>query len=101
MEATGVAVVTGAPAGLSGGDLRTLALDIRGRLADRPVVVLLASESDGKVALVAALNPAALDGDVVTDTYVPNAGQDVFFRELLDVFQGNFLPGPTEFVITV
>jgi alanyl-tRNA synthetase len=57
----GVAVVTGAPAGLSGGDLRTLALDIRGRLADRPAVVLLASESDGKVALVAALNPAALD----------------------------------------
>jgi alanyl-tRNA synthetase len=57
----GVAVVTAAPAGLGGADLRTLALDIRGRLADRPAVVLLASESDGKVALVAALNPAALD----------------------------------------
>jgi alanyl-tRNA synthetase len=60
-DVDGVAVVTGSPAGLSGGDLRTLALDIRGRLADRPAVVLLASESDGKVALVAALNPAALD----------------------------------------
>jgi alanyl-tRNA synthetase len=57
----GVAVVTGSPAGLNGGDLRTLALDIRGRLADRPAVVLLASESGGKVALVAAVNPAALD----------------------------------------
>ncbi|RZU31473.1 alanine--tRNA ligase [Blastococcus saxobsidens] len=57
----GVAVVTGAPAGLGGGDLRTLALDVRGRLAaDRPSVVLLASESGGKVALVAALNPAAV-----------------------------------------
>jgi alanyl-tRNA synthetase len=55
----GVAVVTGAPAGLAGGDLRTLALDVRGRLADRPAVVLLASESGGKVSLVAALNPAA------------------------------------------
>ena len=56
----GVAVVTGAPAGLGGGDLRTLALDVRGRLAgDRPAVVLLASESGGKVALVAALNAAA------------------------------------------
>src|SRR5215217_2023305 len=53
----GVALVTGSPTGLGGGDLRTLALDIRGRLsADRPAVVLLASESGGKVALVAALN---------------------------------------------
>src|SRR3954468_15889819 len=61
-DVDGVAVVTGSPAGLGGGDLRTLALDIRGRLpADRPVVVLLASESGGKVALVAALNQAALD----------------------------------------
>src|SRR5829696_5381289 len=58
----GVAVVTGSPAGLAGGDLRTLALDVRGRLpGDRPAVVLLASESGGKVALVAALNPAALE----------------------------------------
>ncbi|MDP5182976.1 alanine--tRNA ligase [Blastococcus sp. BMG 814] len=57
----GVAVVTGSPAGLGGGELRTLALDVRGRLgADRPAVVLLASESGGKVALVAALNPAAV-----------------------------------------
>jgi alanyl-tRNA synthetase len=58
----GVALVTGSPTGLGGGELRTLALDIRGRLStDRPAVVLLASESDGKVALVAALNPAAID----------------------------------------
>ncbi|WP_040336608.1 alanine--tRNA ligase [Candidatus Blastococcus massiliensis] len=56
----GVAVVTGAPAGLTGGDLRTLALDVRGRLGDRPAVVLLASDAGGKVALVAALNQAAL-----------------------------------------
>ncbi|MCZ2856945.1 alanine--tRNA ligase [Blastococcus sp. VKM Ac-2987] len=57
----GVAVVTGSPAGLGGGDLRTLALDVRGRLgADRPVVVLLASETGGKVALVAALNATAV-----------------------------------------
>ncbi|WP_346623260.1 alanine--tRNA ligase [Blastococcus montanus] len=57
----GVALVTGAPAGLGGGDLRTLALDVRGRLSgDRPSVVLLASESGGKVALVAVLNPAAV-----------------------------------------
>jgi alanyl-tRNA synthetase len=58
----GVVLVTGSPGGLGGGDLRTLALDVRGRLpADRPGVVLLASESSGKVALVAALNAAALE----------------------------------------
>ena len=57
----GVAVVTGSPAGLGGGELRTLALDVRSRLAgDRPSVVLLASESGGKVALVTVLNPAAV-----------------------------------------
>ncbi|HYO36150.1 MAG TPA: alanine--tRNA ligase, partial [Geodermatophilus sp.] len=67
----GVAVVTAAPAGLSGGDLRTLALDVRGRLGERPGVVLLASEAGGKVALVAALTPAARErglsaGDLIT-----------------------------------
>ena len=61
-DVDGVALVTGSPAGLGGGDLRTVALDVRGRLpGDRPGVVLLASESGGKVALVAALNQAALD----------------------------------------
>ncbi|MGY5882074.1 alanine--tRNA ligase [Modestobacter lacusdianchii] len=55
----GVAVVTGAPSGLSGGDLRSLALDVRGRLGERPAAVVLASAADGKVALIAAVNPAA------------------------------------------
>ncbi|MCW2676769.1 MAG: alanyl-tRNA synthetase [Modestobacter sp.] len=55
----GVALVTGSPAGLAGGDLRSLALDVRNRLGDRPAAVVLASAADGKVALVAAINPAA------------------------------------------
>jgi alanyl-tRNA synthetase len=55
----GVAVVTGSPAGLSGGDLRSLALDVRGRLGDKPAAVVLASAADGKVALIATVNPAA------------------------------------------
>jgi alanyl-tRNA synthetase len=60
-DVAGTALVTGAPAGLGGAELRTLALDVRGRLGtERPAVVLLASESGGKVALVAALNPAAV-----------------------------------------
>src|ERR687885_560878 len=80
-DAGGVSVVTGAPGGLGGGDLRTLALDVRGRLpADRPVVVLLASESGGKVALVAALNPAAQErgpraSDVLRAAAAPVGGR--------------------------
>ncbi|MGK5114577.1 MULTISPECIES: alanine--tRNA ligase [unclassified Geodermatophilus] len=77
----GVAVVTGSPGGLGGGDLRTLALDVRGRLpADRPAVVLLASESEGKVAVVAALNPAAQErglsaNDVLRAAAAPVGGR--------------------------
>jgi alanyl-tRNA synthetase len=76
-----VVVVTGSPAGLSGGDLRTLALDVRGRLpGDRPGVVLLASEAGGKVALVAALTPAALErglsaNDVLRAAAAPVGGR--------------------------
>jgi alanyl-tRNA synthetase len=55
----GVNVVTGSPAGLSGGDLRSLALDVRGRLGEAPAAVVLASPADGKVALIATVNPAA------------------------------------------
>ncbi|MCV2491451.1 alanine--tRNA ligase [Geodermatophilus sp. YIM 151500] len=77
----GVAVVTGSPAGLAGGDLRSLALDVRGRLpGDRPSVVLLVSESGGKVALVAALNPAAQEAglsasDVLRAAAAPVGGR--------------------------
>jgi alanyl-tRNA synthetase len=80
-DVDGVAVVTGAPSGLGGGDLRTLALDVRGRLpGDRPAVVLLASEAGGKVALVAALNPAALErglsaNDVLRAAAAPVGGR--------------------------
>ncbi|MBB3081942.1 alanine--tRNA ligase [Geodermatophilus sabuli] len=80
-DVAGIAVVTGAPAGLGGADLRTLALDVRGRLpGDRPAVVLLASESGGKVALVAALNPAAQErglsaNDVLRAAAAPVGGR--------------------------
>ncbi len=87
----GVALVTGAPAGLGGGDLRTLALDVRGRLAaDRPAVVLLASESGGKVALVAALNPAAQSAGLSADDVLRAAAPPVGGRGggKADVAQG-------------
>ncbi|MGY1742828.1 MULTISPECIES: alanine--tRNA ligase [unclassified Blastococcus] len=72
-DVAGVAVVTGSPEGLAGGDLRTLALDVRGRLGERPAVVLLASESAGKVALVAALTPAAQQLGLSAGDLIKNA----------------------------
>ncbi|MBA3252538.1 MAG: alanine--tRNA ligase [Geodermatophilaceae bacterium] len=49
-----------APGALSGADLRTLALDVRGRLpADTPAVVALLGPADGKVSFVVAVNDLA------------------------------------------
>ncbi|MDX6236039.1 MAG: alanyl-tRNA synthetase [Kribbellaceae bacterium] len=60
-----------APDGVNGGDLRKLALDVRGRVpADRPAVVTVLSVNDGKPAVVVALNDTAREwrlkaGDLV------------------------------------
>jgi len=56
----GAQVVTAeAPAGVGGADLRSLALDVRGRLRQGdPAVVLLASPSEKGVSFVAAVNDA-------------------------------------------
>jgi alanyl-tRNA synthetase len=60
-DVRGVAVVAAeVPGGLSGGDLRTLAVDVRGRLdPGRPGLVALASRRDGTVSFVVATNEAA------------------------------------------
>jgi alanyl-tRNA synthetase len=56
----GVALVATSASGAGGGDVRTLALDVRGRLpAGQPGVVVVIGEADGKVAVVAALNDEA------------------------------------------
>jgi alanyl-tRNA synthetase len=57
----GVAVVAAeVPGGLGGGELRTLVLDVRGRLdPGRPGVVALLSRADGKVSFVVATNESA------------------------------------------
>ncbi len=53
----GVAVVATAAPGAGGGDARTLALDVRGRLPQgQPGVVVVIGEADGKVSVVAAVN---------------------------------------------
>jgi alanyl-tRNA synthetase len=60
-----------APDGVNGGDLRKLALDVRGRMpADRPAAVTVLSVNAGKPAVVVALNDTAREwglkaGDLV------------------------------------
>lgn len=56
----GVALVATSAAGAGGGDVRTLALDVRGRLPQgQPGVVVVIGEADGKVSVVAATNDEA------------------------------------------
>ncbi len=78
----GVAVVTAeVPGALGGGELRTLATDVRGRLdPGRGGVVALVSQADGKVAFVVATNEAArvrgiAAGDVVQAMAAPVGGR--------------------------
>src|SRR3954469_24568683 len=56
----GIALVATRAPGAGGADVRTLALDVRGRLpAGQPGVVLVVGDADGKVAVVAAANDEA------------------------------------------
>ena len=60
VDVNGVRVVAQRLDGAGGGDVRTLATDVRARLGgDAPAVVVLVGASDGKAAIVAALNDAA------------------------------------------
>lgn len=52
-------VAAAAPAGVSAGDLRTLATDIRGRLGSTPAVVVLLGNNEGKVPFVVTVNKPA------------------------------------------
>ena len=59
-DVSGVKVVAHRVEGAVGGDVRTLALDVRGRLpAGAPGVVVVIGTSDGKVSVVAATNDEA------------------------------------------
>jgi alanyl-tRNA synthetase len=75
-EEFGVAVVTHrAPDGASGDDLRKLALDVRGRLGDRPAVVAVASVSDGRPVVVTAVNDRGREWGLAAGDLVRVAAQ--------------------------
>ncbi|MEO5664089.1 MAG: DHHA1 domain-containing protein, partial [Nocardioides sp.] len=57
--------------GAGGGDVRTLALDVRGRLpVDRPGAVLIIGVADGKPSMVAAVNDAGQSAGVSANDLV-------------------------------
>ena len=62
VEVNGVSLVTAQlPGEINGGQLRSIAADIRSRLNSRPCVVVLATDNSGKVPFVVALSPEAVD----------------------------------------
>jgi alanyl-tRNA synthetase len=75
----GVAVVAARADGAGGGDVRTLALDVRGRLPQgRPGVVVVIGQVDGKVSVVAATNEEArgrgLSANAIVGAVGPHVG---------------------------
>jgi alanyl-tRNA synthetase len=75
-EEFGVAVVTHrAPDGASADDLRKLALDLRGRLGDRPAVVAVAAVNDGRPVVVTAVNDRGREWGLAAGDLVRVAAQ--------------------------
>jgi alanyl-tRNA synthetase len=70
-DVRGVAFVPHVLAGAGGGDVRTLALDVRGRLAaDRPGVVALVGDRDARPSIVVAVNDAGRDAAISANALV-------------------------------
>lgn len=89
-DINGVAYVGHHAAGAGGGDVRTLALDIRGRLRDRPAVVVVIGDAGDKPAAVVALNDAAQDRGLSASQLIGVVGDKIGGRGggKADVAQG-------------
>ncbi|MCW2833433.1 MAG: alaS [Nocardioides sp.] len=75
VDVSGVAVVAHRLDGAGGGDVRTLAMDVRSRLdASLPGAVVIAGVQDGKVAVVAAVNDLARERGVSANDLVRAVG---------------------------
>ncbi|WP_109508859.1 alanine--tRNA ligase [Nocardioides speluncae] len=71
----GIQVVAHRIDGAGGGDVRTLALDIRGRLpGDAPGAVVVIGAADGKVSVVAAVNDQARERGISANELVRAVG---------------------------
>ena len=75
-DVNGVSFVGHEAPGAGGGDVRTLALDVRGKLpADRPAVAAIVGSSDGKASVVVAVNDAGRAAGVSANALVRAASE--------------------------
>jgi alanyl-tRNA synthetase len=75
VDVNGVKLVAQRVDGAGGGDVRTLALDVRGRLPqDEPGAVVIIGAADGKVSVVAAVNDAGRSRGVSANDLVGAVG---------------------------
>ena len=75
-DLSGVSFVGHQAAGAGGGDVRTLALDIRNRMpADRPGVTAIVGTGSGKPAVVVAVNEAGRAAGISANTLVRAASE--------------------------
>ena len=72
-----VRVVAQRMAGVSGGDLRTLVGDIKGKLGSEPAVIALIADAGDSVPYVVAVNPAAQDLGLKANELVQQLGAAV------------------------
>jgi alanyl-tRNA synthetase len=86
----GVAVVTHRADGVGGGDVRSLALDVRGRLQGRPAVVVIVGTADDKPSVVVAVNEQAQDRGLAANELIGVVGEHIGGRGggKADVAQG-------------
>jgi alanyl-tRNA synthetase len=90
-DISGVAYVGHRAEGAGGGDVRTLALDIRGRLPrEKPAVVVVIGTADDKPSAVVALNEAAQAKGLSANTLIGVVGAEIGGRGggKADVAQG-------------
>ncbi|MGJ9412147.1 alanine--tRNA ligase [Aeromicrobium sp. CF4.19] len=86
----GVAFVGHRAEGAGGGDARSLALDVRGRLQGRPAVVVVIGDAGGKPAVVVAVNDAAQERGLSANALITAVGGPIGGRGggKADVAQG-------------
>ncbi|GAA2069937.1 alanine--tRNA ligase [Aeromicrobium halocynthiae] len=70
----GIAFVGHRAQGAAGGDVRTLALDVRGRLQGRPAVVVVIGDGGGRPSVVVAVNDAARDRGIAANDLIGVVG---------------------------
>ncbi|WP_375003340.1 alanine--tRNA ligase [Aeromicrobium sp. CTD01-1L150] len=74
VDVDGVALVAHHAEGAGGADVRSLALDVRGRLRDRPAVVVVIGDAGGKPSVVVAVNDAAQDRGLAANELIGVVG---------------------------